>query len=614
MYCKNCGHDEPEIKINNRMYCSNCGLSLGKEKEEVEAPSVVKDTKKEDELLNVFSNIGTTLEKKEGGSYRSKDFSILEQPKITKHLSYESQKPVQKMIEEELKLGTVKKKEEPNETKEETVEPNYLNPQETEEKQSDEKTQEQIAKDIIAPTQNLENSILNDILSDVESDEPIKKEDHEEIRVFEEEKNTEDTKKNALEASIKKVDELSAAQKLVDILEEEGNRKTVEKKKKKLDGLGRAFSSLIDILNQPVESPKPTKKDHVTDNHIQEILDSLQKTKEIESPLARTEIEPGVVAIDEGQKEDVSQEPESTIEEEIPKKTEQETEPPPGLEETTKEKETDKVEKEELVETDLPKNDPNFIEALHKELEKENLQLSKENNAKVEKEEKHKPLAEEELEKISNEVHSFGDKVGHIDHWPEEKIEKIDHNQHVLTDFLKALTKPKREEKKTVKEKIEKKKDSSSLKKLLVVIFSLLVLTLITISLIVLTKNNPKNQISNNERNQTINAYYIPIGYEKMKEENVGENNKITIFKHLSDDSRFIELKEEKISEGDPIDLEKYVTENSKSFLVFEKDNIKYFLMDEEKIAWTGDENWYILKRVGDLNKEDLIKIAESKK
>lgn len=297
MYCKNCGHDEPEIKINNKFYCSNCGLALEEKLEEDIRPSVKKE-EKNIELSSVFSDIGSTLEKNEGGSYRSKDFSILNKPQIKKHLSYEPDKPVQKMIEKELDL----KKEGVNTENPSSMKVDLAQPEEEGKKELP--ILDTSNKDLEEETTIIQDKKTESILGDILSELDIKEEKNissqkepgtmrENITKDIEIKEDKQEEKRLLENSIKKVDELGAAKKLIDILQEQEKEKSFENKRVKVHGLGKSLSGLLDILNQPIKSPDPIKhKEEITNEHLEKILHNLQGTKEIGSPLDREEITP----------------------------------------------------------------------------------------------------------------------------------------------------------------------------------------------------------------------------------------------------------------------------------------------------------------------------------
>ncbi|MCL5093959.1 MAG: DUF4367 domain-containing protein [Patescibacteria group bacterium] len=642
MYCNHCGQDEPEIKLNGKDYCSNCGLPLF-EKE------VAKDLTKEstapkeekNELSTAFNQMNSILGEKSGGFYRSGDARII--PRVVKTKKKEEEKveteeitevqiekPIQNQIENDLSLKEGVEipeiKEEPSinlpplkpivEQKKEELQPTDLKAEEIQELvsetspsikmsvQTEEKTEQfKIDKDLL-PTpfeeeteeENLEPEVLEaakDALEETEKDQ----------------------KSQGFSQSVETIDALGDTGRLIDILGDESKENEFLRKKENVRKTGNVFTKLIDILNQPVESPKPVKvppkaKKGSNDNTIEEAIDALNSQKEITSPLDEIEIP-------------------SVLNENITKVLEENKIPKISLKPKSKKIKSKKIKKEDKIST-IEEGTPNIEKLIFENPEEEQEKnigaeinkpleeyepqkevIASENiKQTVPEEESSKPLSTKELKAIQKEIHALGEKKDH-DKWPEEEVVRFDNSEEqeekpdFFKDYVSSLLSPEKEKKKKRKSNL-----MQGLKILASFAFSIIIIYGVYYLFTIQSKSE-KTEVA--EEKSQFNAKlpsYLTPGYEKDKVTSSADIYTIN-YKYLPDSKRQLIIIEQNIRENALI-LENYSKENSKTYSLNKLKGIDYYILDDKEVTWIKDNVWYIVRRSGELSIEELKKVAES--
>lgn len=678
MYCRNCGADEPEIKINDKTYCSSCGLPLDAE---ISKTSEVEDSSKESvtELSHAFSKLGNAIKTEDvGGSYRSKDIKI--NPK-----SIDSIRTIPRPVQEATQKELSDQEQTPTKTREVTLENEVITPKEenlepisenllpdVNLKEDQARENESVQEEIIPEPVSAESPVfnpptpkpttdINELAAEVEdlAKQSLSQEKNDLITSLEEkseEKNdlevpgeTEkkdislnpkvevltkdsnedskiDSKEPQLEKAVKKVDELGAASRLIDILEDEVQKEDIEEKKEKNRSLGKSFSKLIDILNQPVSSPQPVK--HPTKKKIPDpisaTLESLDSTKEIESPLARPEIEESME--NHESETDSNDIPASIPDTKIPEPKEKKIskrkmKKANKFERTDSEKDwpifTDETQKT----SDIKIDEKNAQEPVDRELENIENKMKEKFSQEEEIEEKPK-LTKKELEEIQQEIHALGDKKGHVDHWPEEEVAHFDvldsKEQSHLTGFFKSVYENKDKPKEELKKENPKKKKINNPKKnhLNIVLLFVFLIVILGSAVMYLTFNEKNPALPEEKIEQTLPfepkiPSYIPAQYEMLKPQS-SVNDTITItFRHLANSENTVTLQEQTYT-GTESDFKEYAEGKSKEFLIENTSGVSYYILDEREIVWLNGEKKYTLLKNGDLDIEDLRRMAES--
>ncbi|PIZ00730.1 hypothetical protein COY62_01215, partial [bacterium (Candidatus Howlettbacteria) CG_4_10_14_0_8_um_filter_40_9] len=235
--------------------------------------------------------------------------------------------------------------------------------------------------------------------------------------------------------------------------------------------------------------------------------------------------------------------------------------------------------------------------------------------------EKNSDDAEEEI----NGIHGLGDKKGHIDHWPEEEVKKIDTEdsrkknagEHPLTSYFKEMLEHKTDEKteKTQKKKkLKKKKNHKSFK----IIFAFLISLGIIFGCVFAVSKIPKKDFLTEKQKavQTLNFQfeepkYLPAGF-------VGslpileDGSSIEVpYTNVGDNAKQIKIKQSSVFLTEDKILEQYINKNSSDYTKesFGKSNIYYF---DNSTIFVKDKIVIFVNASFKIDKSELKNIAES--
>lgn len=227
-------------------------------------------------------------------------------------------------------------------------------------------------------------------------------------------------------------------------------------------------------------------------------------------------------------------------------------------------------------------------------------------------------------EKEINGIHGLGDKKGHIDHWPEEEVVKIDagdlkeksDREHPLTSYFKEMLEKKEEKKpnKSKKKKDKKKKNHKSLK----IIFAFIIsLGIISGGVFAVSKIPKKDfQTEKDKATQVLNFQfkepgYLPVGYIGSLPI-LSDSSSIEIpYTHVTDSSKQIRVKESAVFLTEDEILKQFVNKNSSDFTteVLGKTKIYYY---GDNAIFTKDKLVIFINASFKIDKSELKKIAES--
>lgn len=729
MYCHHCGADEPEIKIGNKLFCSNCGLPLEKAGLNPIAPKTrVDEEEKSDELTRAFSSMSSSFTDEtaeSSSSYKSSDLNLinkfpkksgLESPANKQDLTadiIQQSSPIQSIPSDEPVVEN--KMAEATETNIEDVSISNV-PLVTSIAEIDSE-KNGVEKEPISNIENSSGVIEKENITDKNSDaekEPQKipvrvntEEPNE--QVSEKRQENKDGELDDIGVAAKKIEKLGDAKRLLDILEKDTKLNAYEEKKEKTKKTYEGAERLIDILK---DLPKEEIRENQNEKDLFDKLRSTLETKEISSPLDTPEIkltkddfektkapkkeidekgilpqkietkselpedslkeetlpemiEPGndiqpvTNLSEETQKEikslldneDISYAETPIISENVnlgSEEIEEEVKPENGLQESVAETETTKDPADIVAEWKNEEEDPEEIKEgtniedgqnqpeveiadmlknletpvdvpEEKDIQNQEEQIVSENSSEDE-------LKNEEDENL-DEIHGLGDKTGHIDHWPEEKIsrqEKLtsgkEGNALPLTHyFRKILEEVKKDNKEASKEKKkEKRKGRKKKNKVLIITFAFVASVIIlSAGLFLFSGLKPANttEIKANTLKKINFEYkepgYIPLGFEETGPFEAEDTSFTTTFKYVADKNKNIRIKQSVSSLTETEILNSYVLAKGTEYLTEVNNKIKFFYFKNE-VTFTNGKVWFVINSDFDLDQSELKKIGES--
>lgn len=230
-----------------------------------------------------------------------------------------------------------------------------------------------------------------------------------------------------------------------------------------------------------------------------------------------------------------------------------------------------------------------------------------------------KKLLEEEI----GEIHGLGEKRGHIDHWPDEEVKRIDteelkdkdESEHPLTSYFKNALGTKELKQGNIKKKKEKKK--RNFKPLKIIFSFLLSLVLIFGIIFTLSKLPGKDFETEKQRAlQNINfnflePKYLPIGLTGQLPIQKDSSSISVSYAHVADNSRQIEIKESSIFLSEEEILQLYIKKNTTTYTEDILNDSKVYYYSNNAI-FTKDKIIIYVSASYDIDQTELRKIVEA--
>lgn len=232
-------------------------------------------------------------------------------------------------------------------------------------------------------------------------------------------------------------------------------------------------------------------------------------------------------------------------------------------------------------------------------------------------------VKDEEPEELPKEIHNLGDKSGHIDHWEEEEVKKLDTSElkegkHPLTNYFEnILEKEKTKGEKTKKSKKNEKNSKKKNHKIAKVTAAFVLSAFLILAAIALSTQKPSQNIREVKSKalgkidfEFVTPRYLPEGFEESLPIEADTNSLLITYSYIPDKSKKIILKEDSklpSLEG----LENYIKTQGGEYEVFKTRDIGvYYTRDQA--TFKNDKVWFTIKTNFDIGHDKLKKIAES--